>query len=131
MDGAAEWCRPSSKAQASGSEAEAAIDWGEIVPSLVAFYGGDPLKWFAVYPLWLVTAFTEMLAPLKAEQQLRQIEAVSVPHMKQDAAQSLIRRLARRISRERPKTVAEQLMAHMKVNYVPTPTPKKKVTDGG
>jgi hypothetical protein len=68
-----------------------------------------------------------MLAPLKAEQQLLTIEAVSVPHMKPDAVGRLLGRLGRRARREPPKPVAAQLMEHMKVNYVPT----KKVTDGG
>lgn len=60
-----------------------------------------------------------MLAPLQAERQLLAIEVISVPHMKQDAIGRLLGRLQRRARRERPKTVAEQLMGAMKVNYVP------------
>ena len=68
-----------------------------------------------------------MLGPLKAERQLQQIEAVSVPHMKRDAVGRLLGRLSRLARRERPKSVSEQLMEHMNVVY----EPKKEGTDGG
>lgn len=87
---------------------------------LCAFYGGDPYAWFAVYPIWLVTAYMRMLLPLKAERQLRQIEAVSVPHMKPDAVGRLMGRLGRQARREKPPSITEQLMGAMPVVYEPT-----------
>lgn len=101
-----------------GQEEE--VDWGELVPRLQAFYGGDPERWFNL-PLWALTAYLKMLTPLKAEQQLLLIEAVAVPNMKPDAAGRLISRLGRQARREKPPSVAEQLMKAMPVVYEPTP----------
>jgi hypothetical protein len=106
------------------------VDWGDIVPRLQAFYGGDPLAWFNA-PAWALTCYLKMLPALAAEQQLRTIEAVSVPHMKQEAVGRLVGRLGRQARRERPKAVSEQLMEAMQVVYTPAPTPTKEVTDGG
>lgn len=66
-----------------------------------------------------------MLSPLQAEQQLHLIEAVSVPNMKPDAVGKLVSRLGRRARREKPQSVAEQLMGAMKVVHEP-----KKEPDG-
>ena len=68
----------------------------------------------------------KMLGPLTAEQQLRGIQVISVPHMKQDAIDRLISRLERRARGDQPQSVSEQLMKAMRVVYEP-----KKVTDVG
>lgn len=70
-------------------------------------------------PLWMVTTYMKMLGPLTAGRQLLAIEAASVPHYKSDAAAKVIGRYRRRYTREKPKSVSEQLMAAMKVQYVP------------
>lgn len=70
-------------------------------------------------PLWMVATYMKMLGPLTAGRQLLAIEAASVPRMKADAATQVISRYRRRYSREKPKSVAEQLMASMKVKLVP------------
>lgn len=69
----------------------------------------------------------KMLGPLTAGRQLLAIEAASVPHMKPEDARAVIARYRRRFSRERPKSVAEQLMASMRVVQVP----KQKEPDVG
>lgn len=78
-------------------------------------------------PLWQVTVYMKMLGPIQAGQQLLAIEASSVPHMKQDAATQVVARLRKRFARERRRSVAEQLMGAMKVQYVP----KAKDDEGG
>ena len=77
--------------------------------------------------MWAVNAYLKMLSSLQASRQLQQIEAVSIPHMKQDAVSKVIRRLQRRVRREKPKPVSSQLMEHMNVVY----EPKKEGSDGG
>lgn len=64
-----------------------------------------------------------MLPQLAAERQLLAIEAAAVPHWKPQAQSEVIRRLSRRASDTRARTLGEALAAApIPIEFVPKPT---------
>lgn len=91
----------------SDAAEDSEVDWGEVVPRLQAFYGGDPEAWFNL-PVWALTAYLKMLSRLSAERQLLAIEAASVPHMKPDAVGRVTGRYRRIVApKERPRSLLD------------------------
>lgn len=71
-----------------------------------------------------MTAYSEMLPELQAEEQLAAIEAASVPHMTDQARRQILSRIHAAIpTRAKPATPGDLATAGIRVKHVP-----KKVT---
>lgn len=49
-----------------------------MIPRLVRFYGGNPMRWLAELPMVVVKACHRMIAPLSAEESLVTFQRVAV-----------------------------------------------------
>lgn len=64
-----------------------------MIPGLVRFYGGDPVRWLTAIPMALVRAHAAMLPRLAAEESLLAVRRLSVGtgHLRADRVRSAIR----------------------------------------
>lgn len=47
-----------------------------MIPRLVRFYGGDPIRWLSEMPLVIVKACHHMIAPLSAEESILMVNRI-------------------------------------------------------